>query len=66
MINRHILADFRRLADHHPHAMINKQAGADFAPRRMNLNPGEKTRQSRNGMSREPPIFSARTSVPMM
>src|SRR6185503_19972687 len=40
LVNRHVVADLRRLADHHTHAVIDESAPADLRPR-MGLDPGE-------------------------
>jgi hypothetical protein len=32
LVERHIVADDRSLADHHAHAVIDEEAAADFAP----------------------------------
>src|SRR5438552_18886491 len=41
------VADYRRLADNHAHAVIDKQALADFGPG-MNFNPGHKAAEVRD------------------
>src|SRR6266853_631084 len=42
-----IVPQFRGLADHHPHAVVDEHAAADFRAR-MNLDAGEKTRDVRH------------------
>src|SRR5437879_13259099 len=40
LVERHVIANLARLADHHAHAVIDKKAPADFRSG-MNLYPGE-------------------------